>query len=230
MKRIVITGASRGIGRAVAVRFARDGAKLLLQGRDESLLEESRKEVKDAGGSADTVIAELSRADAFETIYDAAGKERLDVLVNNAGLTCVKPFEQIGLDEWQRIFAVNVTAPFLLTKKLIHYMGEGSAIVNILSIASRSGFPNWSAYCMSKFALDGWAKSIREELRERGIRVINIYPAATDTDIWQQVEGKWAREKMMKAQDVSEAVYYAVNTPGNVMVDDITLESIAGKL
>src|SRR5438045_6962040 len=76
-------------------------------------------------------------------------------------------------------------------------MPPGASIVNILSIAAKTGFPNWSAYCMSKFALEGFFQSTREELRERKIRVINIYPAATDTNIWNSVEGDWPRGKMI---------------------------------
>ena len=79
-------------------------------------------------------------------------------------------------------------------------MKAGASIVNILSIAAKTGFANWSSYCMSKFALEGFSQSIREELRPRGIRVLNIYPAATDTEIWEPIEGNWPREKMMSSE------------------------------
>ena len=93
-------------------------------------------------------------------------------------------------------------------------MPPGSTIVNILSIAAKTGFPNWSAYCMSKFALEGFSQSVREELRERDIRVMNIYPAATNTDIWNDVEGEWPRRKMISAEEIAEAVAYALSRPG----------------
>src|SRR5438552_14443220 len=82
-----------------------------------------------------------------------------------------------------------------LTQHFAPNMPPGSSIVNILSIAAKTGFANWSAYCMSKFALEGFSQSVREELRERKIRVINVYPAATDTNIWNNIEGKWPRER-----------------------------------
>jgi 3-oxoacyl-[acyl-carrier protein] reductase len=102
--------------------------------------------------------------------------------------------------------------------------------VNILSIAARSGFPNWSAYCMSKFALEGFSQCVREELRDRKIRVINVYPAATDTNIWNDIEGNWPRGKMISPEDVASAVAYALSRPTDVALENITLSSLSGNI
>ena len=83
---------------------------------------------------------------------------------------------------------------------------------------------------MSKFALEGFTRCVREELRDRKIRVINVYPAATDTDIWSQVEGKWQREQMMSATQVADAVTFALARPMDTLIENITLSSLAGKL
>jgi short-subunit dehydrogenase len=125
---------------------------------------------------------------------------------------------------------VNVTAPFLLTQKLLPIMPAGSTIVNILSIAAKTGFPNWSSYCMSKFALEGFSQAVRAELRPRGIRVLNVYPAATATEIWNGVEGDWPREKMLSADEVANAVAYALSRPSQVAVENITLQNVSGAL
>jgi 3-oxoacyl-[acyl-carrier protein] reductase len=109
-------------------------------------------------------------------------------------------------------------------------MPPGSSIVNILSVAAKSGFANWSAYCMSKFALEGLSQSIRQELREHCIRVINIYPAATNTEIWDEVAGDWPRDKMISAAEVAQAVAYALSRPNDVAVENITLSNAAGNL
>jgi NADP-dependent 3-hydroxy acid dehydrogenase YdfG len=109
-------------------------------------------------------------------------------------------------------------------------MHPGSSIVNVLSIAARSGYPNWSAYCMSKFALEGFSQCVREELRDHKIRVINVYPAATATDIWNSVEGTWPRDKMMPAEEVAAAISYALSRPADVALENITLTSVTGKL
>ncbi len=234
MKISIITGASRGIGRAIALRLAKEGYHSILQGRDEKALAETRRMVENQGGKATSVIAELSSPDGIDTVVKsvaaAVGGESPHLLVNNAGIAVVKPFEQITLDEWQKNIAVNVTAPFLLTRALAGRMKRGAAIVNILSTAARTGFPNWSSYCMSKFALEGFSRSIREELRSRGIRVITVYPGPTDTGIWNNVTGDWPREKMMDPGEIAEAVCYAVHRPSSVLVENITLSDIAGPL
>src|SRR2546423_6284572 len=109
-------------------------------------------------------------------------------------------------------------------------MPPGSSIVNVLSIAAKTGFANWSAYCMSKFALEGFSQCVREELRDRKIRVINVYPAATDTEIWDQIEGKWPRKKMMSATEAADSVAFALARPTDTLVENITLSSLAGNL
>jgi NAD(P)-dependent dehydrogenase (short-subunit alcohol dehydrogenase family) len=172
----------------------------------------------------------LSDKTQIETLIAAVGVEPLDVLINNAGIAIVKPLDAISLDEWNRTLAVNVTAPFLLTQKLSAQMKSGASIVNILSVAARTGFAGWSCYCMSKFAFDGFAQSIREELRPRGIRVLNIYPAATDTEIWQPIEGDWPRERMMSPNEIAEAVAFMLSRPGEVAVEGITVTNTSGSL
>src|SRR5437667_8780379 len=117
-----------------------------------------------------------------------------------------------------------------LTQHFAPNMPPGSSIVNILSIAAKTGFANWSAYCMSKFALEGFSQSVREELRERKIRVINIYPAATDTSIWNNLEGNWPREKMISPDDVASAVAYALSRPAEVALENISLSNLTGNL
>jgi NADP-dependent 3-hydroxy acid dehydrogenase YdfG len=102
--------------------------------------------------------------------------------------------------------------------------------VNILSVAAKTGFANWSAYCMSKFALEGFSQSVRQELREHRIRVINIYPAATNTEIWDDVSGDWPRDKMISPEEVAAAVAYSLSQPQNVAVENITLSNAAGNL
>lgn len=230
MKRILITGASRGIGRAIAEKLATSETTLLLHGRDSNALEETSRVVESNGGRSLQLLHDLSDKTQIETLIAAVGVEPLDVLINNAGIAIVKPLEAISLDEWNRTLAVNVTAPFLLTQKLSAQMKSGASIVNILSVAARTGFAGWSCYCMSKFAFDGFAQSIREELRPRGIRVLNIYPAATDTEIWQPIEGDWPRERMMSPNEIAEAVAFMLSRPGEVAVEGITVTNTSGSL
>src|SRR5712691_9770634 len=230
MKRILITGASRGIGRAIAEQLAAADVTLLLHGRDTVALAETCQAVQSRCAGVVKLIHDLADEKGVANLIAQVGGDPLDVLINNAGIAVVKPFREITPEEWKQTLAVNVTAPFLLLQRFAGQMPPGSSVVNILSIAAKEGFANWSAYCMSKFALEGFSQSVREELREHKIRVINIYPAATNTDIWNNVEGDWPRNKMISAEEVAGAVAYALSQPANVAVDNITLSNAAGNL
>jgi NAD(P)-dependent dehydrogenase (short-subunit alcohol dehydrogenase family) len=229
-KRILITGASRGIGRAIAQKLAAADVTLLLHGRDTVALAETCKAVQPNCAGVVKLIHDLATEKGVANLLAQVGSDPLDVLVNNAGIAVVKPFREITPDEWKQTLGVNVTAPFLLMQRFAGQMPPGSSVVNILSIAAKTGFANWSAYCMSKFALEGFSQSVREELRERCIRMINIYPAATNTEIWNDVSGDWPREKMISADQVADAVAFALARPHEVAVENITLSNAAGNL
>src|SRR5436305_591457 len=166
MKRILITGASRGIGRAIAEKLAAPDVTLLLHGRDTVALAETCKTVQSSCAGVVKLIHDLATEKGVSGLISQVGDNRLDVLVNNAGVAVVKPFREITFEEWKQTVGVNVTAPFLLIQSFAGQMPPGSSIVNILSVAAKTAFPNWSAYCMSKFALEGFTQSVRAELRE----------------------------------------------------------------
>lgn len=150
MKRYLITGASRGIGWAIAEKLAAQDITLLLHGRDTVALAETRRAVGPRCAKCIPLIHDLATPEGVSNLVSEVGDNHLDLLVNNAGLAVVKPFTEITQIEWEQTLRVNVTAPFLLTQQFARSMRPGSSIVNILSIAAKIGFPNWSAYCMSK--------------------------------------------------------------------------------
>jgi short-subunit dehydrogenase len=230
MKRYLITGASRGIGRTIAEKLAASDVELLLHGRDTVALAETRKAVERRCARVALLMHDLAKVSGITNLIAEVGSLPLDLLVNNAGVAVVKPFGEITQVEWDQTIGVNITAPFLLTQRFAPRMPPGSSVVNVLSVAAKTGFPNWSAYCMSKFALEGFSQSVREELRDRKIRVINVYPAATDTEIWDRVEGKWPRDKMMSATQVADAVAFALTRPTDIVVENITLSNLTGNL
>jgi NAD(P)-dependent dehydrogenase (short-subunit alcohol dehydrogenase family) len=230
MKRYLITGASRGIGRAIAEKLAAPDVTLLLHGRDTIALAETCKLVTVHCAKVVHLIHDLAKPSGVSNLVAEVGNEPLDLLVNNAGIAVVKPFGEITQVEWEQTLGVNITAPFMLMQRFAPQMPPGSSIVNILSIAAKTGYAGWSAYCMSKFALEGLSQSVREELRDHKIRVINIYPAATNTDIWNSVEGKWPRDKMIRAEEVAGAVAYALSRPADVALENISLGNLSGNL
>ncbi len=230
MQHILITGASKGIGKAIAVKLAAKDSHIFIHGRDQKALEEVSYAIEEKGGNSTQIIADISTTGGCKKIIEAVSKNTIDVLINNAAVAYVKPFEQHTLVEWNQTVAINITAPFLITQGLLPQMKKGSSIVNILSISAKSVHANWSSYCMSKHALRGFTESIREELRPRGIRVINVFPFSVNTPIWETIPGNWPREKMMIPDDVANAVAFAISCRDGVMIDDITIEGMAGRL
>ncbi|MDM7972371.1 MAG: SDR family NAD(P)-dependent oxidoreductase, partial [candidate division Zixibacteria bacterium] len=228
--RVLITGASRGIGRALAVRLAGPGRTIVVQGRDRRALEETVRLVRGKGGIGEAIAARLDTAQGAADVLAALGKGPVEVLVNNAGVSRVAPVGELTLAQWEESLAVNVTAPFLLMKGLLPAMGRGSSIVNVLSAANKATFPGWGAYTMSKAALEGLARVVREEVRGRGIRVIDVYLAATATDLWERVPGEWNRAAMLRPEEAAEAIAYALERPGEVLVESITVGGIGGNL
>jgi 3-oxoacyl-[acyl-carrier protein] reductase len=230
MKRYLITGASLGIGRAIAEELAAEDTVLLLHGRDTVALAQTRKAVEGRCAKVILLVHDLAERSGISDLIAEVGKGPIDLLVNNAGIAVVKPFTEITTIEWEQTVGVNITAPFMLTQHFAPRMPPGSSILNILSVAAKSGFANWSAYCMSKFALEGFSQSVRDELRDRKIRVINVYPAATDTNIWSDIEGTWPRHKMISPEDVASAVAYAFSRPADVTLENIMLSSLTGNI
>ncbi len=231
MKRYLITGASRGIGRAIAESLASPEVELFLHGRDTVALAEVRRELEKRCARTVPLIHDLATPAGVSNLIDEVGSgTALDLLVNNAGIAIVKPFTEITSIEWEQTVGVNVTAPFLLTQHFAPRMRPGSSIVNVLSVAARTGFANWSAYSMSKFALEGFSQCVRAELREHRIRVLNVYPGATATEIWNKVAGTWPRSEMMSPREVADAIAYALSRPADVALENITLGSVSGTL
>ena len=230
MNRYLITGASKGIGRAIAQRLAAPDITLLLHGRDTVALAETCKAVKPRCSNVVSLIHDLAKPSGVSDLIASVGNDPLDLVVNNAGIAVVKPFGEITMVEWEQTLGVNITAPFMLMQRFAPQMPPGSSIVNILSVAAKTGYAGWSAYCMSKFALEGFSQSVREELRDHRIRVINIYPSDTNTDIWNHLEGDWPRDKMIPADEVASAVAYALAQPPDVLIENITLGNLSGRL
>src|SRR5262245_40625012 len=145
MKRYLIAGASRGIGRAIAEKLAGKDVALLLHGRDTVALAETRKVVEPRCAQVTPLIYDLATVRGVSDLIAEVGRDPIELLVNNAGIAVVKPFTEITSIEWEQTIGVNVTAPFLLSQRFAPRMPAGSRITNLLSVAAKTAFPNWSA-------------------------------------------------------------------------------------
>jgi 3-oxoacyl-[acyl-carrier protein] reductase len=182
----LVTGASSGLGRAVAIALAEAGADVALVARSEEDLRETDERVCRAGRQALALPTDLASAtetqEAVERSVGAFG--RLDVLVNAAGTDAPGPVEELDVAGWDRTLSVNLRAPFLLSKAAFGRMREagGGTIVNVSSVAGKKGWANAAAYCASKFGLTGLTEALADEGRPHGIRAIVIYPGAMATN------------------------------------------------
>ena len=156
---------------------------------------------------------------------------RLDILVNNAGIVHANlPASQLPSQVWSDVIATNLTGMFLVTQAAIPLMKPGSVIVNNLSVAAKQVFPGLSAYNASKHGALGFTNTLREELREKGIRVVALLPGATATDIWDGFWPEAPRKKMVRPALIAQAVVDAVNLPAEASVDEISILPSAGVL
>ena len=182
----LVTGASSGLGRATATALARAGADVALVARSREELEGAEEEVSRIGRRTLVLPADLASeaetSGAVERTVEAFG--RVDVLVNAAGTDAPGPVEELAAEDWDRTLAVNLRAPFLLSKAVFPLMREagGGLIVNISSVAGKKGWANASAYCASKFGLTGFTEALADEGKEHGIRAIVLYPGAMATN------------------------------------------------
>lgn len=231
-KLVVVTGAGRGIGRAIAEAFGATGAHVVLAARTAGELDETANAVRLAGGEATALPCDVAAEPHVRRLIDiAAGIQgSIDVLVANAGVAKVQPFHEQTLADWEATLRATLTGAFLLLKHAVSHMPPGSQIFTIGSIASRTAFPGWAAYTAAKWGLLGFTNAVREELRPRGIRVTAVLPGAVNTVLWDEVAGDWNRANMLQPADVARAIVHAAGEPAHVSIDELVLSHQAGRL
>ncbi|MFF5500601.1 SDR family oxidoreductase [Streptomyces roseolus] len=189
----LVTGASRGIGRGIAERLGRDGARVAVHyGRNEAAAKETVAAIEAAGGEAFAIGQELGVPGDVEALWAAfdARADGLDILVNNAGIGASSPFASIEEAEYDRIFAVNAKAPFFLVRSGAERLRDGGRIVNVSTGLSRTALmPDLIAYSMSKAALDVFTRDLSKLLGPRGITVNSVAPGVVATDNTAWLEG-----------------------------------------
>jgi NAD(P)-dependent dehydrogenase (short-subunit alcohol dehydrogenase family) len=223
---VLVTGGGRGIGRAIALRFAREGWKVAIAARNCPQLDSVVAEIDALGGkglAAQMNVREHGSVEAatYRAIEFAGGT--LDVLVNNAGVFEVLPIDELDENIWKNVIEVNLHGAFYTTKECLNALLESGRghVINIASVAAKEGFPGGVAYCASKYGLRGFSDALREDLAPRGMRVTTVYPGTTDTTIFDGVRGDWDRATMNRPEDVAEVVWNAWKAAPGVKVDDI---------
>jgi 3-oxoacyl-[acyl-carrier protein] reductase len=220
-KTALVTGASRGIGRASALALAKAGAQVLVHyGRGAAEAEGVVAEIRAAGGRAEMIGADLADPDAPATLAKkvrAIVGDRLDILVANAGVAKSASIEETTVADFDRLFAINVRAPFFLVQQLLPILGEGSSVVLISSLAARATLGTLAAYAATKGAIDTMVKHFAIALGERGVRVNGVAPGVIATEISSFTKTESGREFVLSIQalkrvgapdDVADAVVF----------------------
>ena len=227
----IVTGASRGVGRAICIAFAKEGATIVLAARSPEKLEETAEEVREAGAKAEIVITDLTREEAIKNLIKVTNDKfsRLDILVNNAGVTVSSELERTSTQDWDRLFAVNARAPFILCRESLPLLKKAprAYIINIVSVVGVKCYALQSAYTASKHALRGMTKSLAEELRDSNVRVHSICPGGIDTDMIGQIRPDIKKEDLMQPEEIAELVIYLVTHKGNAVIDELHIRRAA---
>lgn len=225
----VVTGASSGIGAAMAKRFAVAGSHVVVAARRQQKLEELAAEIKSVGGQASVFTVDVTDYSQVSRLVESTVGEhgRIDILVNNAGHAVAKPLLQTSVEELDAQLDSNLRGLCYGCHAVVpHMVRQGTGhIINIGSVCSMNHYPNYAAYVGAKFGVLGFSRSLYEEVRQHGVRVNVLCPAAVNT-AWADVAGAelpWPREERLQPEDLAETALFCVALPKRVQVDNIVL-------
>ncbi len=213
-KVIIITGASKGIGKAIALKLYKNHS-LTLFARSKDKLNELSQLITEQGGKCITIAGDVTNEKDVARAINETVKNfgSIDVLINNAGIGLYKRVDEFSKEEFQEVLDINVLGPFLMTKYAVPHMisNKQGQIINISSVAGLNGFKQGSAYSASKFALNGFTESIREDLKDYGIAVTAVCPGGVRTEFGGDNPEKADRPFLLEADDVAHSIEYLVN-------------------
>ncbi|MDX2253968.1 MAG: SDR family oxidoreductase [Pseudanabaenaceae cyanobacterium bins.39] len=231
-KKAIVTGASSGIGEEVAMRLLQAGAEVSLVSRHpDRILQKLPNNSKAKGYAVD-----LSDVEQVTTQIGAivAAMQGVDILINNAGMAYIGELIDMPLTEWQKLFDLNITSVFQCLQAVLPTMRsqKNGTIINVASIAARQGFPNWGAYCASKFALLGLTQALAAEEQPHGIKVMSICPGSVDTPLWDtlgdKVPASFNRAAMLKPSTVADSIMSLLLLPSDAIINDLVIMPNAG--
>ena len=224
----VVTGATEGIGRAIAMTLGTAGARVAICARTETNVRRTVGDFCAAGVDAIGIPCDVSDPEAVERFATFVRQERGTprVLVNNAGIGRFRPLEELSLDDWDAVMATNVRSLYLVTRAFLKDMkaSGGATIVNVASLAGKNGLEGGTAYCASKHAVLGFSKALMLEVRKHNIRVVAICPGSVATPFMDKQDRlRPNRERVLTADDVAHAVLATVTIADRAMVSELDI-------
>ena len=230
-RRVVITGAGRGIGREIALVLAAHGLEEILVARSREELERTAEEVRNLGSRARVITADLAELESLGSVVDTIAEtaERIDILVNNAGTAFAEPFESTTPEQWERVLRLNAGSPFFLTQKALPLLEKSDipTVVNISSNLGQKGYALQSAYSASKHALAGWTKAVARELHDRGFWIFTVSPGGVETTLVTKTRPDLDTSILIDPREIAETVEFLITRSGRGSIDEITLRRSA---
>jgi short-subunit dehydrogenase len=235
VQRALITGASSGIGKATAIAFAQQGVDLALVSRNSDKLSAVAEAVAAHGVKAAIYPIDLSVVHQVQGAIASAIADfgPLDCLINNAGMGYTNDLIDTPLADWQRVLDLNLTSVFQCIQAVLPSMRQQhhGTIINVASVAGHQTFPNWGAYCVSKFGLVALSKTLAQEERSHGIRVVTVSPGSVNTPIWDTdtVQADFDRSQMLTPEIVAQSILHAALLPEQAVIEELLLMPNVGR-
>ena len=225
----MVTGASKGIGRATALALAREGAHVAISARTASLLQEVADEIEKLGRKALAFVGDMSVEDDIKAFINKTAETfgRIDILVNNAGVGIFKPVAELSTEDWDTMFNLNVRGLFIATRECLPHLrraGE-SVVVNVVSLAGKNAFKNGGGYAATKHAVLGFSRCLMLEERYNGVRVLAICPGSVDTHFsdGRRSPDDPKRQRILQAEDVASSIVHMIRLPQRAMISEIDI-------
>ncbi|MBT3742204.1 MAG: 3-ketoacyl-ACP reductase [Polaribacter sp.] len=230
-RKAIITGGGRGLGKATAIAFAKEGIDIAITGRNEAVLKETVSELEMFGIQAIYAVFDVSNYEevkrGIKSILDSLGS--VDILVNNAGIAAFGTFNEMEVSEWSQIIQTNLMGMYYVTKEILPYLinqNKGD-IINVSSTAGLNGNANTSAYSASKFAVIGMSESLMKEVRKNNIRVCTLTPSTivSDMSIELGIANKGSEDSVLQPEDFAELIVAGLKLPRRAMLKSAALWS-----
>lgn len=229
-----ITGASSGIGRALAEEFASRGDSIAATARNLSNLAALQGQIEASSGTCKVFQCDISNADQVRSSAELIGSTMgsIDILINNAGVTYFKDFSDTTIEQFDEVIATNLRGLFLSTKAVLPNMLErGSGlIINVLSYAAKATYTGSSVYSASKAGAEAMMNVLRAETRNKGIKIINVHPGAVFTPIWHPKHREKYGHQMMKPADIARVMFELSRQPPSMVIEDVVIRPQVGDL
>jgi len=220
----IITGASKGIGRSVAIALAKEGVNVVLAARSTELLSMVLKEIVANGGKAVSITTDVTSENSVQNLIIETQKRfgKIDILINNAGVGIFSNVVDLKMQEYEAMMDVNLKGVFLCSRAVLPAMikQQKGEIINIASLAGKNSFAGGSVYSATKWGLIGFSRSLMLEVREHNIRVVTISPGSVNTHF---SDNEVSRPQIIQPEDVAETVLFALTMPNRVNVSEIDI-------